>query len=307
MSYYLGIDVGGTNIKGMLADERLQPLARRQLPSLGEDGAEAVERQLRLLVQELLQHGGIAANELTGIGMGLPGDWDSELRLLRHCGNLPLAGVPFVQNLERLLGRAITIENDANAAALAEYHLGAGRGSSNMVFVTVSTGIGAGAVIGGKLYRGAGGSALELGHTTIDYRARPCSCGNRGCAEQYASGRAIGREASRLLGRTVTAEEVFGMAAAGDKEMLQVVDAAMEALGAALANVAALLAPEVLVLGGGVSEAGNIVLQSIAVQLRQRCHATVVEHMAVRKALLGSDAGVYGAMIAAMGDNYPHK
>ena len=309
MDGYIGIDLGGTKISGVLIDQENHRRDSAVWPTKAGEGEAAVCGQLFGLISRLLEAAKSAAVAVLGIGIGVPGAVDSEAGRVVYAANLPLRDFPLVEILQDKYKLPIFMENDANAAALAEYQFGAGRGSCNMLFVTVSTGIGAGAVLNGQLYRGSTGNALELGHITIAKDGRPCGCGNCGCAELYASGSAIAQialaairagEVTALQENTVTAERVFAAAAAGDALAAGIVKQALRDLGACLSVAAGLFDPDVIILGGGVAQAGELLFTEVERVLQQRCLPPVAAHVKVLPAAFKSEAGVYGAAALAM-------
>ena len=174
-----------------------------------------------------------------------------------------------------------------------------------MLFVTISTGIGAGAIINGRLFAGSSGNALELGHITIEQDGLPCSCGNHGCAELYASGSAIAKAAEYMffaLGHDITAEKVFQAAAAGNSKAYFIIRDAMNSLGACLSVAAELFDPELIVVGGGLTKAGPQVIDAIKTGIQTRCAKPIAEHLQIKPAQLGDDAGVYGAALLAQNE-----
>ncbi len=290
----LGIDLGGTKIAlGVLEDEELVYEARVATPT---EGAAAVLQVMVAAAREALAESPVA---VTAVGVGSPGPINYEAGLVTFAPNIPdFAEVPVVDHLQQALGLPVLLENDANAAALAEHHLGAARGATNSFFVTVSTGIGAGVIINDRVWRGAHGQAGELGHVTVLPGGPVCGCGNRGCLEAVASGRALARDASYAYARQVETTELFGLWRQGEAKALALVAGAAEYLGIALADVQKLLDPEVIVIGGGVGVGGgeeylNLVRRAYAEHLR------VWRQAEVRPARLLERAGVIGAALVA--------
>ncbi len=290
----LGIDLGGTKIAlGVLEGERLVYSRRIATP---QDGAEHVLASMVEAARQALDGSGV---KVDAIGIGTPGPIDYENGVVIFAPNIPhFRNVAISKYLAEHLGLPVFIENDANAAALAEHHLGAARGASSSLFVTVSTGIGSGIVLNGRVWRGAFGQAGELGHVTVLPGGPVCGCGNRGCLEALASGRALARDASYAFSEEVSTPRLFELWREGEEKARTLVEAAADYLGIALANTQKLLDPEVVVLGGGVTIGGGpeylqMVISSFAAHTRDWRMAEV------RLAAMGDKAGVVGAALAA--------
>ncbi|MDD4321192.1 MAG: ROK family protein [Acidaminococcaceae bacterium] len=305
MTNYMGIDIGGTNMKGLILNDKHAALSNVCVPSCSQEGSERVCKQMFFLIEQLLAQSGLSPQEITRICIGIPGHWDKKKKVLCHCSNLPLENIPFVENIEKHYGLPVITTNDANAATWGEYMLGAGQGSTNMLFVTISTGIGAGAIINHKLFTGSSGNALELGHITIEQNGRLCSCGNHGCAELYASGSAIAKAAEYMrfsLDNNITAENVFQAAADGNSKACFIIRDAMHSLGACLSVAAELFDPDIIVVGGGLAKAGPQVLNAIKTGIRERCAKPIANNTQIKLSQLGDNAGVYGAALLAAND-----
>lgn len=308
--FYIGIDLGGTKISGLLADQSGAQVAKEIIPTNAVEGEQAVLRRITDLIASLMRKARREASEIGGIGIGSPGAMDIAKGILIQTANLPFTDFNLTMPIVEKFHIPTYLDNDANVAALAEYAFGAGKGSRHMIFITVSTGIGGGAVLDGRIYRGGTCSALEVGHTTVEKNGKLCKCGNIGCAELYASGTAIGKaaEAAVAAGRQttlrsfdqLTAYEVFQAAAANDQVANEILDEALEYLGISVANTAAILDPDVVVIGGGVAQAGRIVFDRVRAVVDQRCLKPVARNLRIVPAALGADAGVVGAVALAM-------
>lgn len=301
---YIGVDLGGTKISGILLNALGKKIADALVPTKAAEGAAVVEKQLFLLIDQIVDAARQEKIDVIGIGVGVPGVIERTGGILVYAANLPFRKYPFIDRLKARYALPIALENDAAAAAWAEYKFGSGQGSNTMLFVTASTGIGAGAVINGALYTGSTGSAFELGHITIQKDGIVCGCGNRGCAELYASGSAVARiaeekiasgEMTVLKGQKITAEAVFMAAEAGDRLSAYIVKQALEDLGTCVSVAAALLDPDSIVIGGGMAQAGERVWRVVEDVLKEKCLPTVAEHVKVVPSALKSEAGVYGA------------
>ncbi len=307
MGLTVGVDIGGTKIAAGVVDEQGEILARKRVATAGRS-AETVERTVSDLVKQLQRDFDIEA-----IGIGAAGFVDEKRSRVNFAPNLGWRDEPLRMAVESATGLPVVIENDANAAAWGEYRFGAGRGSDYLVAITVGTGIGGGIITEGALYRGRYGAAAEFGHLSVDPGGRPCGCGNRGCWEQYASGNALVREARYLASeRRTEAEKMLDLgdgtpegvqgvhvstaAREGDPVALAAFDFVSRWLGQGMADVAAILDPECFVIGGGVSEAGDILLGStvraFGESVTGRDHRTLPK---IVVAQLGNAAGLVGA------------
>jgi glucokinase len=309
----IGVDLGGTKIYTALALPAGELLAEVVAPTGADGGLEQVLAKIVATVRDVTSQAG---PDLTvrALGIGAPGPLDAETGLVYFAPNLGWHNVPLKDLLQKALGLPVGVDNDANLAALGEQVFGAGRGVRSMVYITVSTGVGGGLILDGRIYHGAGGGAGEIGHTTIDPGGPVCGCGNRGCLEVLASGTAMARRAREIiaaggglnmLGATgglpgkVTAKTVADAAAAGDPEALAILAEAGRALGIGVANVINLLNPELVVLGGGAMKAGPPLWQAMEEEVRRRALQASLARARLVPAWLGSRAGVLGAVALA--------
>ncbi len=307
MGLTVGVDIGGTKIAAGVVDEQGRILARHRVATAARD-AEQVEETVSALVMELREEYDIEA-----VGIGAAGFVDEKRSRVNFAPNLGWKDEPLRKAVEAVVGIPVVVENDANAAAWGESRFGAARGLEYVVTVTVGTGIGAGIVLAGSLYRGRWGAAAEFGHLNVDPGGRPCACGNRGCWEQYASGNALVREARYLASERRaeaetlldfgdgTPEGVQGLhvtkaAREGDPVALAAFDFVSRWLGQGMADVTAILDPECFVIGGGVSEAGDLLLASTVRAFTESVSGK--EHRQLPRivtATLGNAAGLVGA------------
>ncbi|GAA5535142.1 ROK family protein [Deinococcus aluminii] len=288
----IGVDVGGTKIAtGILRGGELQD---RQVQPTPETGWEAVLDAVAARVRELqARH-----PEVRRVGVGVPGPLDLARTRVKFAPNIyGFTDVPLVDGLQARLGQRVVLENDAKAAALAEAHLGAARGTESSVYVTVSTGIGAGIVLNGRIWRGRHGIAGELGHVTVMPGGPVSGAGLDGALEAVASGTAIARDASYALNRDVSTAEAFALAAQGQPAARRIVQQALKHIGVALADLQKLLDPEVFVIGGGVASVGEMFFQGVRAAAEE--YAGPFAPVTIRPALLGTNAGVIGAALAA--------
>lgn len=306
--YVVGVDLGGTKIYTALVDLDGNMVKEITVKTEAHRGDKAVLDKLISTIDTVLE--GVDINEVKAIGVGSPGPLDVKKGLIVYTPNLPFKNFNIVKPIKEKYNIPTYLDNDANAATLGEFMFGAGKGSRNMVYVTVSTGIGGGAIINGSLFRGSTANALEIGHTTVMKGGPRCGCGNTGCAEAVASGTAImkrGREAVESKVETslkdydeVTAKEVFTEAEKGDKVSQDILNDALSYLGIAIANIANSFDPDKIVMGGGVSQAGNIVFEKIDYEMERRCLKIIYDNCKIEKAVLGGKAGVLGAAALAI-------
>lgn len=307
------IDIGGTKIALALATADGRLVAHDKFPTNPGRGPDAVIEELIVTLRGLAdRHGAV----LTTLGVGSVGPLDLATGTIQSPPNFPgWTHVPLKRPLEAAFKVPVVVDNDANAAALGEYRLGAGKGASSMVYATVSTGIGGGIVLDGKLLHGVGGGAGEFGHQTIVPDGPPCGCGNHGCLEAVASGTAIAREA-RVLATSGQAPLLLALAG-GDPDAIHaghVVQAAAEGeqsaadlwartigyLAIGLGNVISTVAPEKLVLGGGVAQTGDALLVPLREGLARRVRMVPMDDVEVVLAAHGAETGLYGAVALAL-------
>lgn len=309
MSLTIGVDIGGTKIAAGVVDEGGEVLARARRESPAEDGA-AVERTVVEVVRELRTEIG---RPVAGVGVGAAGFIDATRSTVLFAPNLAWRDAPLRANLERALDLPVVVENDGNAAAWGEFAFGAGRDVDDLLLVTLGTGIGGGIVLDGRLRRGAYGIAGEIGHLRVVPDGRECGCGNRGCWEQYGSGTALvadAREAAEADPEAATAllERAGGVAAGIEGPMVTELAEAGDAfalarladlgrwVGEGIASLVAVLDPRLIVIGGGLSAAGDVLLDPVraafGAQLSGRGHRPEAE---IRPAMLGNGAGLLGA------------
>lgn len=300
MSNFMGVDIGGTSIKGIIVDEKFKELSSYEVPTCVNEGPEVICAQMKKLIDELLNLAKITSSDLLALGMGIPGVMDKEKKVLKHSGNLHLEGIPFLRQLEEKYNVKIFSENDANVAALGEFTLGAGKGAKNMIYITVSTGIGAGAIFDGELYQGSTGNALEVGHFSIDRKGDLCSCGKKGCLEALCSGTAISKKATSILKKEVTCEDVFALATSGNVMAQKVITDAFDNLGNGIASLANVFDPDVIVLGGGVIGEGTAAVNYLQKIVQKKALPIISEHVEIKNAALKGKAGSLGAAILAM-------
>jgi glucokinase len=307
MPLAIGVDIGGTKVAAGVVDENGRVVDRERRETPGQD-VGATETTIVEVVDALCERHA----EVVAVGIGAAGWIANDHATVLFAPHLAWRNEPLRDALRGRIGRPLIVENDANAAAWAEYRFGAAQGHDVVVCVTLGTGIGGGLVVDGSVYRGAYGIACEYGHVTLVPEGRRCACGNRGCWEMYASGRALARDARELAEESpmaaasmleragsieaLTGPVVTAAAAAGDPAALSICTTMGRWLGRGLANLAAIIDPSIFVIGGGVSEAGRILLQPAREEFGHVLTGRGFRpQAAIELAALGPDAGLVGA------------
>ncbi|MEU0369734.1 ROK family protein [Streptomyces sp. NPDC006283] len=293
----IALDVGGTAMKGALLDRGLVPLVTLRRPTPRALGPEAVVDEITATVQRLAREAAARGRGVHRAGVVVPGVVAEELRTAVHSANIGWRGLPLADVLEARTRLPVTLGHDVRAGGAAECSLGAARGARNVLFVAIGTGIAAAVICDGRPVR-ADGYAGELGHVVVQPGGDPCGCGGLGCLETVASASAIAAAFTARSGRPADgAAAVAALVAQGDADARAVWDRAADALASALATVTTLLAPEVIVVGGGLAEAGDLLLDPVRARLTARL--TFQRQPALVRAALGDEAGCLGAGLAA--------
>lgn len=307
----LAIDIGGTKLAAGVVDAAGRILARDEVPTLAAEGPERVLHRIVRLAEDVLAAPRVSGDSLQRIGIGCAGPVDRRAGLILNPPNLPgWVRVPLVERIEKALGLPAVLENDANAAALGEFRYGAGKGANSLVYLTVSTGIGSGIILDGKIWHGLKDGAGEVGHMTLLPDGPICGCGNRGCLEAFASGPSIARRAREALAterpsrlREVgdfTAADVVRLAQERDALAAEVWEETVRYLGLGVAAIVTILAPERVVIGGGVTQAGDFLFERLRREVRRRVKLVAVESVPILPAALGPDVGILGAAAVAL-------
>jgi glucokinase len=300
---FVGLDIGGSFLKGAIVNPSGKVEERVHEP-IAKDSIDTLIAQLERATRSLAGSAGARA-----VGVGIPGIVEQETARVRNAPNVPvLNGFSLAQDLHRRTGLETFLENDANAAALAEAWRGAGRDSKDQLFVSLGTGIGAGIILGGRIWAGKSGYAGEIGHIQVDPQGVQCGCGARGCLETIAgiwgwvrrAAEALQTRESSLRGQALDPEAIVDAARSGDAVALEVVDGTARALGVGIGACLNLLNLDRVVLGGGVAAAGDFLLERVTNEVRARCFPQVFADASFRLAELGGDAGVVGAARVAM-------
>jgi len=296
----VGLDFNHDRIHVALGDRAANVLGEVAADiDVDNSAAEAVDAAVEM-VEALRVSAGVEKSQLVGAGVGVPGPIDDRTGALASAEILPgWAGLPAREALSRRLGLPVQVENDANLGALGEATLGAGRGLQHVFYVRVASGIGAGLVIGGKLYRGAAGMAGEIGHVQVRADGLLCRCGNRGCLETAASERAILAVLRPTRGDGITRQTIFDLLAADDVGVSRVISDAGRAIGRVLADICNVFNPEAVVIGGELAEAGDPLLSGIRESIDRFALPSVAQVVKVLPAELGERAEVLGALVLA--------
>lgn len=292
--YTIGLDLGGTNLRAAAIDKSGSILEKVAGGTNYSEGREPLLADMVASIQKLRRS--VGSHRLTGVGVVVPGFIRLKDGVILNSNNLVcLEGFPIRDRIEEQLGIPVVLENDANAAALGEQWMGAGRGVDDLVLLTLGTGIGGGIISGGKVLHGYLGMAAELGHITVVPNGNPCGCGNRGCVEKHASAQAISVMA-RLSGLgDVTSEQVYNMARSGDLKAKAVFAAMGEALGIALAMLVNTFNYPLYLLSGGVLAAWDEFAPPMFEEVRRRSYTFRTTDTRIEQATLGNEAGLYGA------------
>jgi len=293
----LALDIGGTKLAAGVVDGTGRVHSFLVEPSHAARGPEPVLERLLELGRRAVSESMLGWSQIGAVGIGCGGPLDAEQGVLVAPPHLPgWRDVPVTALVEEAYERPATLENDATAAAAGEHRWGAGAGTQNMVYLTISTGVGGGVIVDGRLYRGAGGNGGELGHVTVDWHGRLCrGCGRRGCLEAYVSGTSIAERAQEAGLSVATAEEVAAAARGGDPLAAAVWDETVEALACGLTSIVNLFEPELVVLGGGVTRSGEQLLGPVRARVRADAMQPAGHAADIVVSALGDKVGVVGA------------
>ena len=317
MNRYIGIDLGGTNLRAALADpDTGQIFHQRKSPTLAADGQDAVIKRIVQLIQELREAGEEPGCEIKGVGIGVPGTPDIHTGVIQILPNLPgkWLDVPLGAMIEEQVQLPVALINDVRAITLGEWTFGAGRGADTLVCLAIGTGIGGGVVVNGQFHLGIGGTAGEFGHHVVETDGLPCGCGGRGCLELYASGPAIAAMGVKevMHGHTtrigdlvnydlnrINVEIIVQAAKEGDQIAKGILQRVGRYLGIAVGNILGVISPQRVIFGGGVSRAGDLLLDPIMQTVNERAHVIPLQKMEFVLAELGINGGLIGAALWA--------
>ena len=311
MMISLGVDIGGTSIKGASVSEEGQIKARFSLPIIAQEtGKETVER-LGNKILSFINENKMQNNEIVGLGIGCPGAIDSENGVIDYSNNLKWSDIPIKEILEKITGLKVKITNDANAAALGEAYFGAGKEASSVILLTLGTGVGGGIIINGKVYEGNQGKGAELGHTIIEINGRPCTCGRKGCLEAYASATALISDTKEIMKKNpdslmwklvnydidlVNGKTPFTAKLQGDTYANEVINQYINYLGEGILNFCNIFRPEIIVLSGGIAQQGKDLLDPLISYCEKNDYGFKgTPKVKITTAKLGYDSGIIGS------------
>lgn len=322
MAYYIGIDIGGTNIACGIVDDDCKITARSKVKTNGSGKTaspapyKAVLESIGKAVRAACEIAGISVDKADSIGIGCPGLCNSESGIVEYSNNLGFVNVPLKSDIEREFGLPVYLENDANAAAFGEFVAGAAKGSKSAVVITLGTGVGSGIIIDGSIYRGANFAGGEIGHTVIVVDGEPCTCGRRGCFEAYSSATGLVRmtnEASEqnpgsLISKIiredgkVSARTAYKAMKAGDQVGREVTERYIKYLSCGIANVINTFQPDILCIGGGVCNEGETLLTPLKAAVAEQIYSkNSAKNTEIVICSLGNDAGIIGAAMLYRG------
>ena len=308
--YYIGLDVGGTTFKAGVVTEDGRIVHKDAMPTGIERPYQEIIADMAALCKKVAADAGIEMSEIKSIGVGVPGLFDNKTGMIPFCTNLGWHDIPFVAEMKKHLDTPVYGDNDATVAGLAESVAGVSAGIRDSVFLTLGTGVGGGIIIDGKPYSGTHGCGSEIGHMMIKMGGELCTCGNYGCFERYASATAIIREARKAVAEhpessmlaacggdpeKLNAKIVIDAARAGDEAAKAVFGGYVQALAVGIINIINMLDPEVIVLGGGVSAAGEFLLNAVREAVKPMVFFKTMPYARIELAQLGNDAGIIGA------------
>jgi glucokinase len=307
-SYYLGIDIGGTKTAISLADTSCKIITSSFIQNVNSDDFSLVQKNIFKAVDELLEKNGISSEDLLALGISCPGPLDLKKGVVVYVATTGWKNYPIVDEFRKKYDIPVLLENDCNCAAFAELSNGVGRGYRSIVYVTVSTGVGCGICVNGALYRGEFGNAGELGHICVEPNGKECACGSRGCLQLYASGTSMATIAENrakneysLLSEkeNITAYDIETAVRKDDKIAVEVWDDAMDKLGIAASIIYLLINPGMIVFGGGVSNAWDLMEDKILSSMKRHIYGDLHYAINIRRAALGRVIGTTGAILLA--------
>jgi glucokinase len=316
--YYIGVDLGGTNIAVGITDENGKILIKGKVPTEKERHSDEIIADMGALCTSLVKEAGLTFEDIAYAGVAAPGSVDPANGEIKYANNINMFHYPLAQKLmEHIPVKKVYLENDANAAALAEAKAGAGKGYQDVIMITLGTGVGGGIVIGDKLYSGFNYAGAELGHVVIEHNGRPCTCGRKGCWEAYSSATALIEMTKEKMAQTrdtvmwemcengakkVSGRTAFKAAKQGDKAGLEVVEKYIDYLASGITNMVNIFQPEVLCIGGGVCGEGDYLLEPLKkiVDRDQYGSAAHDDKTQIKIAELGNDAGIIGAALLGL-------
>lgn len=312
MKYSLGIDIGGTNIAAGVVDENYNIVSKSKVKTNSSRGYESVLQDIVLAGQQAVKEADIPMQDMRWVGMGCPGTCNIETGLVEYANNLKWENVPLRKYVGDALKIPAYIENDANAAALGEYYAGAAKGAKSAIVITLGTGLGAGIIIDGKLFSGSNYAGAEIGHTVINVDGEQCTCGRKGCFETYCSATALVKFTKRAIEQNpnslmigiseeegkVSGRTAFKAAKVGDKAGQEVVDYFIKNLACGIINTINIFQPNMLCIGGGVSNEGDNLLNPLKERIRKEVYSkNSSSNTEIVLCKLGNNSGIIGAAL----------
>lgn len=310
MKYYVGIDLGGTNIVAGVVDENYRIISKASTKTNCPRPEKEIADDMAKMALQAISNAELSVDDIEWVGVGSPGIANSSTGILEYSNNLGFKNTPLVKYIQETIDKPVFIENDANAAAYGEYVAGAAKGARNAVCITLGTGVGAGIVIDGKIYSGSNFAGAEIGHTVIEVDGPQCSCGRKGCFEAFSSATGLIRMTKEAMAENpesimnkmaeekgkVTARTSFDAMRAGDETAKKVVDKYIKYLAAGITNTINIFQPDVLCIGGGVCNEGDPLLLPVKALVRDEVYTRNSEkNTEIVIAKLGNDAGIIGA------------
>lgn len=309
MKYYVGIDFGGTGIKIGIIDESGKILIKDSFDTDPHKRGEEIVQHIAECTQKVMDDSALPQEQILGVGIGSPGLLNPETGQLKVVVNVPNLNDVFITKiLSDILGKPAFLDNDVNAMSLGEFYYGAGKGMKNVIALTLGTGVGGGIILNGELYRGSTFTAGELGHMSIDRDGKSCPCGNSGCLERYigrdgiierfmiARNKGLDTNIEKYLDKEKITPRAIALAAeAGDELSIKVLEETGEILGSALATLVNALNPEAVIIGGGIANAGDLILEPARKTMLRLAYSIPAKVVRVLKAELGNDAGLVGS------------
>lgn len=313
MRYYIGIDLGGTNIAAGIVNEEGKILYKDSTPT-GQGGSASIVKKIERLVRHMLDQAGFSIENIEMIGVGVPGTANQETGLVEYANNLGMEDEPFLEYLQKAFPETkLVFENDANAAAYAEFRFGAGKGVKSMIMVTLGTGIGGGIILNGKMFEGINYAAGEFGHFTIKYDGLLCNCGRRGCFERYASASALVEQTKAEMEKhpesllwelcdhdeeKIEGKLLFQAVRKQDPTAKAVLDTFTGYLATGMIDLVNIFQPEIICIGGGISKAGPLLIDPIREKMKVESYTRMSKRRPkIVTADLGNDAGIIGAAL----------
>ena len=306
MNYCLGIDIGGTKTAVCIADKKANIIEICKFPTKPELGPKSLVERIAKIYKNLCLKSGIDCKDICFTGVASPGPLDLKTGRIVHIATMGFCDVPIKSMLEKALNLPVFLENDANCAALAESLIGAGKGAESLAYVTISTGIGCGITVDGKILSGAFSSAGEVGHLTIVPDGKECPCGKKGCLELYSSGTAIANTASKIKGKKIDTKEVFSLASNGDNEMMSVINDATDKLALGLSHIIQIIDPEIIVLGGSVTKDYGIFADTLNTALNKYTQPVKGREFNIKISQFDGEQVILGAILFGV-SNYTEE